>query len=199
LSVTFHIASYRRDSIKHVPEMMRTLIGMKDYEYPFGWLEEGIPSNHHNYDVVRLFRIGWPQMDGAQREFARVEMRDMMDFCLNRTLNPDGSFKMMDEDTVGSSFLFPISLLNEMGYFRPSLRFWTSASFPEAMSVADRVEHRIHAMGLTDTESAKVLRRFDEARRERRAWKLGAALAILLAVWVGWRLARLFRRAPTVT
>ena len=27
LSVTFHIVSYRRDSIKHVPEMMRTLIG----------------------------------------------------------------------------------------------------------------------------------------------------------------------------
>src|SRR5207237_3380287 len=130
----------------------------KDLEYPFGWREEGRVSNHHNYDVVRLFRVGWPQMDGQQRELARAEMRRMMDFCLKETMNPDGSFKMMDEDTVGSSFLFPVSLLNELGYFRPSLRFWTRESFPGAMDVAARVEERIKGMGLTDTESAKVLR-----------------------------------------
>jgi hypothetical protein len=184
LSVTFHIVSYRRDSIRRVPEMMRTLIGMKDQEYPFGWLQEGQQSNHHNYDVVRLFRVGWPQMDGLQRELARAEMRRMMDFCLGETMNPDGSFKLMDEDTVGSSFLFPISLLNELGYFRPSLRFWTWDSFPGVMKLADRVEGRIRAMGLTDTESAKVLRRFEEARRERRGWWLSIVLLSLLAVWV---------------
>src|SRR6266571_1680735 len=75
LSITFHIASYRRDSIKRIPEMMRTAVAMKAYEYPFGWLEEGVPSNHHNYDVVRLFRVGWPQMDEKQRDLARAEMR----------------------------------------------------------------------------------------------------------------------------
>jgi hypothetical protein len=195
LSVTFHIVSYRRDSIQRVPEMMRTLIGMKDQEYPFGWLEEGERSNHHNYDVARLFRVGWPQMDGAQRELARVEMRKMMDFCLNETLNSDGSFKMMDEDTVGSSFAFPVSLLNELGYFRPSLRFWTWDSFPKAMKLADRVEGRIRAMGLTDTESAKVLRRFEEARRERRAWWVAGGLLTLLLVWSGWKGATWLRRS----
>jgi len=65
------------------------------------------------------------------------------------------------------------------------------------MRVADRVEYRIRAMGLSDTESAKVLRRFEEARRERRAWDLSAAIAILLAAWVGWRLARSIRRSRT--
>jgi hypothetical protein len=190
LSVTFHIVSYRRDSVQRVPQMMRTLIAMKDHEYPFGWRQEGLMSNHHNYDVVRLFRVGWPQMDKEQRELARAEMWRMMDFCLKETLNPDGSFKLMDEDTIGSSFLFPISLLNELGYFRPSLRFWTWDSFPGAMEMADRVERRIKAMGLTDTESAKVLRRFEEARRERRGWLLGAALLILMLVWVGRRLAK---------
>jgi hypothetical protein len=183
LSVTFHIVSYRRDTIQRLPEMMRTLIAMKDQEYPFGWLQEGQKSNHHNYDVVRLFRVGWPQTDKTQRELARTEMRRMMDFCLKETMNPDGSFKMMDEDTLGSSFLFPISLLNELGYFRPSLRFWTWDSFPDAMKVADRVQERIKVMGLTDTESAKVLRRFEEARRERRAWV--AAGYILLVVLHG--------------
>lgn len=195
LSVTFHIVSYRRDTIRHVPEMMRTLIAMKDQEYPFGWLEERQMSNHHNYDVVRLFRIGWPRMDAAQRDLARVEMRRMMDFCLNETLNPDGSFKMMDEDTLGSSFLFPISLLNELGYFRPSLRFWTWESFPDAMKLADRVEARIKAMGLTDTESAKVLRRFEEARRERRAWLVAGGMLLAGIVVAGWLGARWMRRA----
>jgi|SRR6516162_5876748 hypothetical protein len=188
LSVTFHIVSYRRETIRHVPEMMRTLLAMKDQEYPFGWREEGQMSNHHNYDVVRLFRIGWPKMDETQRDLACSEMRKMMDFCLKDTMNPDGSFKLMDEDTVGSSFLFPISLLNELGYFRPSLRFWTWASFPEAIKVAERVEARIKAMGLSDTESAKVLRRIEEARRERRAWRLaGGVLAagLVCAAWIG--------------
>ena len=196
LSITFHIASYRRDSLRRVPQLVRTLIAMKDYEYPFGWLEEGVTSNHHNYDVVRLFRIGWPKLNDEQRGLARSEMGRMIDFCLRETMNPDGSFKMMDEDTLGSSFLFPVSLLNELGYFRPSLRFWTWQSFPEAIQIADRVEQRIRAMGLTDTESAKVLRRFREARRERQAWRGACLLAGLIVVTLVWRLARRRYKAP---
>jgi hypothetical protein len=96
----------------------------------------------------------------------------------------------MDEDTLGSSFLFPVSLLNELGYFRSSLRFWTYDSFPDAMQVADRIENRIKAMGLSDTESRKVLRRFEEARRERRAWWLGGLLLDLLIILVGWKIAK---------
>jgi len=195
LSVTFDIVSYRRDSIQRVPQMIRTLLAMKDNEYPFGWREEAQPSNHHDYDVVRLFRVGWPQMDGAQRELARGEMHRMMDFCLSETLNPDGSFKLMDEDVVGSSFVFPISLLNELGYSRPSLRFWTWESFPDSMKEAARVENRIRTMGLTDLESAKVLRRFEGARRETRAWWLAGLLLVLLALGAGWRLVRL-KRSP---
>ncbi len=191
LSITFHIVSYRRDSIRRIPEMMRTLLAMKDDEYPFGWREEGGFSNHHDYDVARLFRLGWPSMDEAQRAEARAEMRRMLDFCLRETLNPDGSFKMMDEDTLGSSFLFPISLLNELGYFRPSLRFWTDESFPDAMRLADRVEARIHVMKLTDTESAKVLRRFEEARLEwriRRAVQWGLIAIVAGMTGVMWRI-----------
>lgn len=194
LSVTFHIASYRRDNLKRIPEMVRTTIAFKDLEYPFGWRQEGQPSNHHNDDVARLFRIGWPQMDGAQRQLACGEMRAMMDFCLHDTMNPDGSFKMMDEDTLGSSFYFPVSLLNELGYFRPSLRYWTWESFPDAMGVAAKVEQRIKIMGLTDTESAKVLRIFDDARREQRAWWIGGAVMPAAFIWLSWRVVKYFRR-----
>jgi hypothetical protein len=110
----------------------------------------------------------------------------MLEFCL-RQMNPDGSFKFLDEDTIGSSFLFPVSLLNELGYFRPSNRFWTSDSFPEGMAVAAKIERRIRAMGLTDPESRKVLRRFKEARLERLVrWLAGIGL-LLFITWVSWR------------
>ncbi len=82
---------------------MRTTLACRDYEYPFGWLEEGQKSNHHNYDVVRLFRVGWPQMSAEQRDLARGEMRRMLAFCLDQTMHADGSFKLMDEDTGGKS------------------------------------------------------------------------------------------------
>jgi hypothetical protein len=108
-------------------------------------------------------------------------------------MNPDGSFKLMDEDTVGSSFLFPVSILNELGYFRPSLRFWTWESFPDAMKVADRVQARIKAMGLTDTESAKVLRRFEEARRERRGWLVAGMALLVVFTWTAWKLRAIVR------
>jgi hypothetical protein len=85
-----------------------------------------------------------------------------------------------------------------MGYFRPSLRFWTRESFADSMKVADRVERRIQTMGLSDTESAKVLRRFDEARRERRAWKIGGAAVLLIIAWSGWRTVKFLSRKRAV-
>ena len=54
------------------------------------------------------------------------------------------------------------------------------------MTVAARAEARIRAMGLTDTESAKVLRRFEEARRERRAWLLAGVLLLVVCMWTAW-------------
>ena len=142
-------------------------------------------------------------MSEADRGVARAEMRKMIDFCLAH-LRPDGSFDMLDEDTLGSSFLFPVSLLNELGYFRPSLRFWTDEDFPESMKVAERVEGRIRQMGLSDTESAKVLRRFEEARLERRVralapWVLAAAAAAVIAAaaLIARRVRRRLQKAAT--
>jgi hypothetical protein len=65
-------------------------------------------------------------------------------------MNPDGSFKLMDEETIGSSFAFPVALVDEGGYFRRRLRFWSGESFPGSMEVAKRIERRIMALGLTD-------------------------------------------------
>src|SRR5271165_2762583 len=194
LSVTFHIISYRHNNLKRIPEMIGTTLAFKDLEYPFGWLEEGKKSNHHNYAVVRLFRIGWPSMSEDQRKLARTEMRQMIDFCLTETLNADGSFKLMDEDTVGSSYMFPVELLDETGYFRKSRRFWTDESFPGSMEVAQRVAAKIQSAGLTDTESRKTLRRLQDAQREARRRSVARALEIVALIAIGYLIIRFFRR-----
>jgi hypothetical protein len=183
LSITFHIVSYRRQSTTRLPEMMRTLLAMEKYEFPFGWQQEWRPSNHHNYDVVRLFRIGWPVMDDAQRASAREAMNRMLEFCLAETLNEDGSFKLMDEDTVGSSFMIPVHLLDELGYFRRSRRFWTDEPFPEGPATARRIAARIEGMGLSDTESQKALRRLRWAAQED-DWRIAGWIVTLVAVVV---------------
>jgi hypothetical protein len=183
LSITFHIVSYRRQSTTRLPEMMRTLLAMENYEFPFGWQQEWRPSNHHNYDVVRLFRIGWPVMDDAQRASAREAMNRMLEFCLAETLNEDGSFKLMDEDTVGSSFMIPVHLLDELGYFRRSRRFWTDEPFPEGPATARRIAARIEGMGLSDTESQKALRRLRWAAQED-DWRIAGWIVTLVAVVV---------------
>ena len=62
------------------------------------------------------------------------------------------------------------------------------------MQTADRIERRIKAMGLTDTESAKVLSRFREARQERRGWEIAGAVLVLLTVCSGWKVYQWLRR-----
>jgi hypothetical protein len=200
LSITFHIVSYRRQSTKRLPEMMQTLLAMETYEFPFGWQQEWRPSNHHNYDVVRLFRIGWPVMHNAQRAYARESMKRMLEFCLTETLNEDGSFKLMDEDTVGSSFMIPVHLLDDLGYFRQSRRFWTDEPFPEGPATARRIAMRIESMGLTDTESQKALRRLRWAEQEDE-WRLAGWVLTVVAVIVagGYAVWRYRRRAAART
>ena len=62
LSVTFHMARYTKGKIGHWPELIDTLLAIKDRPYPQGWLDEDGMTNHSNYDVAELFRLGWPHM-----------------------------------------------------------------------------------------------------------------------------------------
>jgi len=157
LSCTFHVADYMEGKIGHWPEIIRTTLAMKDLEYPFGWLQEGKLSNHHDFDVVTLFRYGWPIMTLAQKKEAISAIRRMKDHCLKETLRPDGSFNMEDESTVGGSYVFPVQFLSEIGYFHREARFWTKESFPEAHALAAKIAARIEATGLDDPESQTAL------------------------------------------
>ena len=153
LSHTFHLVSFRQGDVKHWPEIVATTLAIKDREYPYGWLEDGKMSNHHNYDAARLLHLGWSHATAAQRDEIRGAIRRMIRFAVDESLQPDGTFLDPAEDTLGSSFYFGVAMLHEVGYFGRTSRFWTDESFPRAEEVRKRVRAKIRSLGLDDSES----------------------------------------------
>lgn len=153
LSTTFHFVHYREGDVEHWPQMLRTTLAMKNDEYPHGWLEDGKLSNHHNYDVVAILRRGWRHATDAQKAESRAEIKMMLDFCLNETLNDDGSFRLLpDESTHAGAQLFGVSFLDESGYINRHKRFWTDEPFPEADALRDKIQKRLLATKSADPE-----------------------------------------------
>jgi hypothetical protein len=141
LSVTFHVVSYLGGKVPDLSRAMEHLLAVKDLDYPFGWLDEGRSANHHNMDVVTLLRYGWPEMSEPQKTAAAAEIAKMLDWCLSRSLQADGSFKpdVNSTDSTEESTAWGVAFLSRIGYFDASLRFWTSASYPEAEQVRLRL------------------------------------------------------------
>jgi hypothetical protein len=153
ISATFHIVHYRDGKVKNWPQIIKTTLAMKNLEWPYGWLQEGEMSDHHNYDVVTLFHYGWSSMTAEQKTDARKEIRRMLDYCLTKSLRPDGSFNLGDEGTIGGSFEFPCLFLYEIGFFNKENRYWTSEEFPRAREIAKRIAKKIKELKLDDPES----------------------------------------------
>ncbi len=153
MSATFHIIHYREGKVKRWPQIIQTTLAMKNLEWPYGWLQEGQMSDHHNYDVVSLFHYGWPAMTAAQKATAKTEIRKMLDFCLTKSLKPDGSFNLGDEGTIGEFFEFPCLFLHEIGFFSKENRYWTSEAFPQAKAIAKRIARKIKELQLDDPET----------------------------------------------
>jgi hypothetical protein len=153
MSATFHIIHYRQGKVNHWPEIIKTTFAMKDLEWPYGWLQEGQMSDHHNYDVVTVFHYGWKYMTPGQKSEAKTQIQRMLDFCLTKSLRPDGSFNLNDEDTIGESFEFPCLFLYEIGFFNKENRYWTTQNFPQAHQIAQRIDKKIKQLKLDDPES----------------------------------------------
>lgn len=155
LSTTFHLVHYRNGTdIKRWPELITTTLAMKDGRFPYGWLEEGqYMSNHHNLDIVTLWRLGWDHATPQQRTQIETAVSQMLDFCLHESLQPDGTFKSPEEDTLSSAFYFGVSFLRDIGYFSKSNRFWTTRQFPESAEVRKRILKKMQALKLDDSEA----------------------------------------------
>lgn len=147
LSLTFHIVSYLKGGISDWPKVLDTTLAIKDKTYPAGWLSSGHYLNHNNMDVVELFRLGWKQAGPPQRDAMRVEIRKMLAWCLHDSLQPDGSFRVFEDedDSVETSIYFATSFLGRIAYFDKSRRFWTDEDFPDSAEVKKSISGFIRA------------------------------------------------------
>lgn len=145
LSITFHIISYLRGQITDWPKVIETTLAMKDKRYPNGWLSHNGYANHHNMDVVVIFRYGWTYATPPQREAIRTELHKMLDWCLKDSLQPDGSFRLRDEECQEESVYFGAAFLSRIGYFDRTRCFWTNEAFAGTPVVRQRIVQFIRA------------------------------------------------------
>jgi hypothetical protein len=70
------------------PNIVDTTLAIKDLTYPYGWRpSEGSEfSNHHNYDVLTIFKRGWSMVDtNTQRRMADA-IFEILDWSLTKSL-----------------------------------------------------------------------------------------------------------------
>jgi hypothetical protein len=141
ISTTFHIVSYLKGQVPDMPLLLDTLLAVKNLNAPAGWLQQGQYWNHNNVDVITEFRYAWPTASTAQRQEISTEIEHMLAWCLKDSLQPDGSFKLTISDpSMEYAEYFGTAFLTRIGFFNPSLRFWTNRDFPESTEVRHRIE-----------------------------------------------------------
>lgn len=140
LSVTFHIVQSLNNDVPMKRELATTLFAVKDIDYPVGWYEHGVQTNHNNMDVIVLMGAAWKAMTPEQQKRTHDEISSMLHWCLTESLQPDGSFKGAgDADSIEEDEHFGANFLARIGYFNKARRFWTDQDFPEAEANRKRI------------------------------------------------------------
>lgn len=152
MGITFHVVSDLRGDVPHLDLVAKRLLQLDDVNFPAGVLFDGHHENHLNWDAVKIFRYAWPYLDDPPRQQVRAEISRMLDWCLTKSLQPDGSFKVSDlDDTVGDAYAYGVYFLRDAGYFRSEDRFWTDQDFPDSAAVRDRIEAKLQSIGTYDS------------------------------------------------
>ncbi|MBV8132194.1 MAG: hypothetical protein JO282_06750 [Alphaproteobacteria bacterium] len=160
LSLTFHMARYLEGKIGYWPQLIDTLIEIRDDRYPNGWLDEEGLTNHNNYDVATLFQLGWPELRVDQRQHARAQLGCLLDWCLATAIAPDGTVAARAKsESLSESYYFTVAFLDTVGYFDPAKRFWTDRVFPEAPALRARLAHHIQRLHQGDPMARMALER----------------------------------------
>jgi hypothetical protein len=164
LSLTFHIARYLAGAIGYWPQLIDTLLSIRDLRYPNGWLGEIGMTSHNNYDVAVLFQFGWPHMRADQRRRGKEELRRLLDWCLTTGIGPDGSILVRPAgESFSESYYFAVAFLDTIGYFDPAKRFWTDCTFPDVPVVRARLESRLRRLSKGDPMARMGLARLSRS------------------------------------
>ena len=166
LSLTFHMARYLEGKIGYWPQLIDTLIEIRDDRYPNGWLDEEGLTNHNNYDVATLFQLGWPELRVDQRQHARAQLGCLLDWCLATAIAPDGTVAARAKsESLSESYYFTVAFLDTVGYFERAKRFWTKLDFPEASAVRERLKDRLSTLPQSDQMVRMACERLGRADR----------------------------------
>jgi hypothetical protein len=153
MAMTFHVVSDLHGQVERRKMIAQRLLQLDRVNFPAGIRFNGEYENHLNMDVVKILRLTWPDLDESTRQQARAEISRMLDWCLTKSLQPDGSFKVSElDDTTGDAFNYGVSFLNEAGYFKRADRFWTDQDFPESNAIRGRIEAKLKSIGLNDPD-----------------------------------------------
>ena len=160
LSLTFHMARYLEGRIGYWPELIDTLIAIRDERYPNGWLDDDGLTNHNNYDVATLLQLGWPQMRQDQQQHVRAELDRLLGWCLATAIASDGTVvARAKSESLSEGYYFTIAFLDTVGYFDPAKRFWTEREFPEAPALRSRLERHVRRLHRADPMARMALER----------------------------------------
>ncbi|MFI5014326.1 MAG: hypothetical protein ACHQAY_18470 [Hyphomicrobiales bacterium] len=195
LSVTFHMARYSKGRIGHWPELIDTLLAIKDRPYPQGWLDSDGMTNHNNYDVAELFSLGWPYMREDQRVAARAEITRMLDWALTHSIGQDGEIaRTSASEPLGDMYYFAAAFLDTIGYFDKRKRFWTDEDFAEAEPLRQALEAQARLIATDAPFAQSTLARLvpaapreDAAAAPSAVTRLRAARPLLMSGWMDTR------------
>ena len=74
-----------------------------------------------------------------------TEIQKMLQWCLNESLQPDGSFKPHVADgSLEEGVYYGTSFLGRIGFFDKAERFWTDKDFPESEAIRNKIIDYIH-------------------------------------------------------
>lgn len=165
MAMTFHVVSDLKGQVDHLDLIAKRLLELDHADFPAGIRFNGHYENHLNWDAVKIFRLAWPHLDENSRQQARAEISGMLNWCLSKSYQPDGSFKVSElDDTVGDAYSYGVYFLREAGYFRREDRFWTDQDFPDAMAVRERIEAKLKSTGLSDPGMRSAYETLEETR-----------------------------------
>jgi hypothetical protein len=159
LSFTYHIVAYRKGDVRHWDKIVATTLALENEDYPFGWRHQGQMTDHNAYDVVRIFQLGWPHMDEAQRAQAARAIAGLLDWSLTQSLQPDGSFAapVGFSSSVSDAQYYGVSLLTKTGYCATHTPFWTDRTWPDAKATCCRIADRLRSFS-TQIPAAEAAR-----------------------------------------
>jgi hypothetical protein len=160
LSLTFHMARYLEGRIGYWPQLIDTLLKIRDDRYPNGWLDDNGMTNHNNYDVAVLFQLGWAEMRPDQQRRAQHEIDRLLSWCLETAIRADGTVTARAVgESLPESYYFTVAFLETLGYFDPAKHFWTDRSFSDAPALRARLERRILSLHQGDPMARMAIER----------------------------------------